>query len=133
MYKHEDGSATSWLVAAIIILAFVILGLFGYSTSKEIAKKKAVQKEISSLQEQADNIKKENMALGDRISYLGSKDYQEMQAKDKLNLQSPGENVVIITPGSSSGKSTDSNVDSGENNSASQTPNFKKWWNYFFQ
>lgn len=133
MYKHEDGSATSWLVAAIIILAFVILGLFSYSTSKEIAKKKAVQKEISSLQEQADNIKKENMALEDRISYLGSKDYQEMQAKDKLNLQSPGENVVIITPGSSSGKSTNSNVDSGENNSASQAPNFKKWWNYFFQ
>ena len=89
MSKYAKGSATSFLVAAVVFLAFVVLSLFGYSISKENAKKKEIENNIASLKQQAENIKKENMALGDRIAYLGSKDYQEVQAKDKLNLQSP--------------------------------------------
>ena len=132
MSTYEKGSATSLLVIGIIFLALVILGLFGYSTSKEIARKKEVEKEIAALQAQADNIKKENMALSERISYLGSKDYQETQAKDKLNLQSPGENVVIITPGSSTQNSaTESNAPKEDAGSISE-PNYQKWWKYFF-
>lgn len=134
MSKYEKGSATSFLVAAVVLLAFVVLGLFGYSISKENAKKKEIEKDIASLQAQAENIKKENMALSDRISYLGSKDYQEVQAKDKLNLQSPGESVVIIAPRSSV-QSAVSQV--AKNETASQpdatSPNYQKWLTYFFK
>ncbi len=133
MNKYAKGSVTSILVIAIIFLALVVLGLFGYSTSKEMAKKKEVEKEIISLQEQADNIKKENMALSDRISYLSSKDYQEVQAKDKLNLQSPGENVVIITPGSSAQSAVSSPVKAEKVSSTATETNYHKWWDYFFK
>jgi len=131
--KHKKGSATSLLVFAIVILAVVILGLFGYSVSKENAKKKEIEKDIASLQAQAENIKKENMALSDRISYLGSKDYQEVQAKDKLNLQSPGESVVIIAP-----KNSRQNIVShpAKNRATKQedaAPNYRKWLAYFFK
>ena len=134
MGKREKGSATSFLVVAVVLLAFVVLGLFGYSISKENAKKKEIEKDIASLQAQAENIKKENMALSDRISYLGSKDYQEVQAKDKLNLQSPGESVVIIAPRSSAQNVVSQVV---KNETASQpdatTPNYQKWLAYVFK
>ena len=134
MGKREKGSATSFLVVAVVLLAFVVLGLFGYSISKENAKKKEIEKDIASLQAQAENIKQENMALSDRISYLGSKDYQEVQAKDKLNLQSPGESVVIIAPRSSAQNVVSQVV---KNETASQpdatTPNYQKWLAYFFK
>lgn len=134
MSKYEKGSATSFLVAAVVLLAFVVLGLFGYSIFKENVKKKEIEKDIASLREQAENIKKENMALSDRISYLSSKDYQEVQAKDKLNLQSPGESVVIITPRSSVQNAVSSVV---KNETVSQpdatAPNYQKWSAYFFE
>lgn len=133
MQKYAKGSATSFLVIGIVFLAIVVLGLFGYSISKENAKKKAVEKNILSLQQQADNIKKENMALGDRLAYLGSKDYQEVQAKDKLNLQSPGENVVIIAPSRAVQTSVSSSVKNETTAPEAQDPNYKKWAAYFFK
>ncbi|MFA7319707.1 MAG: septum formation initiator family protein [Parcubacteria group bacterium] len=133
MRKYAKGSATSLLVIGIVFLALVILGLFGYSVSKETAKKKAIEKDIAALKAQEENIKKENMALSERISYLSSKDYQEMQAKDKLNLQSPGENVVIIAPRNSAQNSVSQPAKNEAAEQSAAEPNFKKWLTYFFK
>lgn len=133
MRKYEKGSTTSFLVIGIIFLALAILGLFGYSISKERAKKKEVEKSILSLKAQADNIRRENMALNDRVSYLSSKDYQEVQAKDKLNLQSPGENVVIITPRNSAQKTVSQPTKKEAAEESAAEPNYKKWLAYFFK
>lgn len=133
MDGYAKGSATSFLVIGIVLLALVVLGLFGYSVSKENARKKEVEKEILSLQTQADNIKKENMALNERLAYLSSKDYQEVQAKDKLNLQNPGESVVIIAPKSSESGSVAQSVKNETVPVSDATPNYRKWLDYFFQ
>ena len=132
MYKNEKGSATNLMVALIIFLAVVVLGIFGYSISKESKQKKQVEQEILSLKTQADNIQKENMALTDRIAYLGSKDYQEVQAKDKLNLQSPGESVVIIAPKNSEGDEVGQALKTETVPNSDNTSNPVRWWNYFF-
>jgi len=133
MRKYEKGSAASLLVIGIIFLALVILALFGYSLSKETAKKKAIEKDIAALQAQEENIKKENMALSERISYLSSKDYQEIQAKDKLNLQSPGENVVIIAPRNSGQSGVSQAMKNETVGESASEPNFKKWLAYLFK
>ncbi len=133
MSKYAKGSATSFLVAAVVFLAFVVLSLFGYSISKENAKKKEIENNIASLKQQAENIKKENMALGDRIAYLGSKDYQEVQAKDKLNLQSPGESVVIIAPRNSAASAAPPSAKNETISAAETAPNYEKWLSYFFK
>lgn len=133
MRKKSEGLANSRLVWPIVFLTLFILGLFGYSISKEMNKKKQVEKEIDSLKEQAEKIDKENMALEERISYLGSKDYQEMQAKDKLNLQSPGESVVVIAEGPVKSKKNFEDVISPPAESPARTSNFKKWLDYFFK
>jgi hypothetical protein len=55
----------------------------------------------------------------------------EQEARLKLNLQKPGESVVII-PGVGGGRELGENVAGmeGENKAIS---NPKKWWNYFFK
>jgi cell division protein FtsL len=99
MRERNTESSGFWLVWPIILLAIFVAVIFAYSISKETKKKKQVETEINLLKEQAEKIAKENMTLQERIRYLGSEDYQKIQAKDKLGLQSPGENVVVISPG----------------------------------
>jgi cell division protein FtsB len=131
MMKKGEEVSYSWLIWSIVILAFFVLLIFGYLISKEWKKKKQVENEISALREQSHKIEKENMNLEDRISYLNSQDYQEMQAKDKLNLQSPNEKVIVIAEGPvKKEEKRDENRPIPDKN-LDETPNYKKWLNYF--
>lgn len=101
--------------------------------SKEIAKKKQLENEINSLREQAKSVEKENMAIFDRIAYLGSRDYQEVQAKDKLNLQNPDEKVVIVAQRPSEEATAKEPAKNEFVPNQNKTPNFQKWLEYFFK
>jgi len=125
----------SWKVGPIIFFAIIILGFLSYSAYKEFSKKKEVESEIEILRQQAEKIKQENMSLEDRIAYLGSQDYQKIQAKDKLDLQDPNENVVIITQDLAVPVEETQDFEIKNDNQANypteKTSNFLKWWNYF--
>ncbi|HRY82102.1 MAG TPA: septum formation initiator family protein [Candidatus Moranbacteria bacterium] len=126
----------SWIIWPIIFIAVIFLGFLGYSAYREFSKNKQVESEIELLKKQAEKIKQENMSLEERIAYLGSEDYQKIQAKDKLDLQDPGENVVAITQDSIVAKQKEEGLNT-ENNNPIQYSNqkssiFLKWWNYFF-
>jgi len=92
-----------------------------------------------SLQEEAQKVERENMEIKKRISYLGSKDFQEIEAKERLNLQNPGEKMVVISPSPIS-KDEKEAVYSSEKDKPiiEESPkdyrnNFQKWWDYFFK
>jgi hypothetical protein len=112
----------------------VIIGIFGYFISKELKQKAEVDQQIQALQTQADQIKKENMQLQERIAYLGSQNYQKLEAKTNLDLQDPGEKVVVITPGPVQAQNTLNNVSAPATAEPApeQIHNWRKWWNYFF-
>lgn len=126
----------SWKIGPIIFFAIIILGFLSYSAYKEFSKKKEVESEIEILRQQAEKIKQENMNLEERIAYLGSQDYQKIQAKDKLDLQDPNENVVIITQDLAIPVEEKQDFDMQNDNQSAyateKTSNFLKWWNYFF-
>ena len=118
----------------IFLVGVIALIYVSISLSREFQKKQQIQEEIRKLQEEAQKISQENSAIQEKIAYLESSDYQEKEAKEKLNLQKPDEKVVVVRPSLSE-----------ENRAAfSQTeqtmplpetpkiPNPKKWWNYFF-
>jgi cell division protein FtsB len=132
MRKNSEGTITSWLVWSIAFLTLFILGLFGYATLKERNKKQQIENEISVLKEQAERIRKENMNLEDRLAYLGSEDYRKMQAKEKLNLQSPGESVVVIAPGPAKKEEVSEPTQSNSFRAQDASANYKKWVAYFF-
>ena len=133
MRKRSEGSISSWLIGSIFFLIVSIVGIFGYLVSKEMQKKKQVESEIDALKEESVRIEKENLALEERISYLGSKNYQEMQAKDKLNLQSPEESVVVVAEGPVKKEEAPNYLAPASFPRSPQKPNYIKWWNYFFE
>jgi cell division protein FtsL len=129
--NKKEGSY--WTIRAFSLLAVVFLGFVTYSVFKVVYRKKQVQKEISSLQEEAIKIEKENGDLKDKISYFESKDYQEREVKDKLSLQLPDENLVVVKPGPAK-KEEASPVETAKmNREIDKTPIYQKWLNYFFK
>lgn len=121
-------------LAAIAVIAAIFFA--GASIHDEVSKKNKIQSEINKLQQEADKISQENVKLGEKIAYLESREYQEREAKDKLNLQSPDESLVIIKPG------VVKEINAETENSIAETPpatdekivsNYKKWWDYFFK
>ena len=104
-----------------------------FAISKETIRKRQVEQEIGKLKEEASKIEKENVELSDKVAYLNSNDYKEKEAKDKLNLQSPGENVVIVKPGVvSQGQNVQEDTVGGKKVIV-KVSNLQKWWDYFFK
>ena len=125
----------SFFVKIFLLLAFAALIYICVSIVKETYKKNQVQKEISDLQEKAQKINKENSQIKEKIAYLESPEYQAKEAKDKLGLQSPDENVIVVKPGIE--KEVIADITEGQSLEAmpkiEELPNYKKWWNYFFK
>jgi len=139
MRGKRQSESFFWLIRGIIVLLALTFFLFGYAFSKELKKKKKIREEILSLQEEAQKVEKENMEIKKRIAYLNSKDFQEIEAKERLNLQNPGEKVVVVSPGPISQDEKEI-VSSPENNkqitedfSKDYRSNPQKWWDYFLK
>ena len=106
----------SWVLSGVLILVMLFAG-------RVIVRKYQVDKEIAKLQQQVDTIKKNNDQLSYLIQYFNTPDYQEKQAREKLNLKKDGENVVALPDTSGA---SDNQVE------AQSVSNAKQWFNYFF-
>lgn len=128
----------SFFLGLFLCLGFVAIGFVAFATYKELNKKKQVQVEIEKLQQEAAKVSQENDLIQEKIAYLQSREYQEREAKDRLNLQSPDENVVIVKSSVVGKPSSDEkNVPPKEESASAPIysapmSNFKKWCNYFF-
>lgn len=117
------------LLAGVAILVFVSSAIY-----RETANKKQIQAEIDRLREEADRISKKNSIIQDKIAYFQSRDYMEMEAKDKLNLKSPDEQVIIVKPGMATKEAVVEPVARPEKPEMKvAVANHVKWWNYFFK
>jgi cell division protein FtsB len=134
--REENKKTFQWPIKTILFLVLIILMIFGYLVSKEISKKNKINDEIEVLKREAERIKKENMQLEERIVYLGSDEYREKEAKEKLNLQKPDEKLIIITQNSpfkeEEARSEKENEKKNFYQKVESMSNLKKWWNYFF-
>ncbi|MFZ2192737.1 MAG: septum formation initiator family protein [Candidatus Moraniibacteriota bacterium] len=131
--KDSNKGGNSWLIRMIIFLGFVALIFISLAIYKETYRKKQVQKEIDTLKEEADRIQGANSRLADKLAYLQGRDYQEKEIRDKLNLQNPDENVVIIKPNSTKKIEERKNSEAPTQELVVKTSNPEKWWNYFFK
>ena len=93
-------------------------------TARIFSQKRQIDSQIRKLQQQADKIKKDNDQLSYLVKYLNTPEYQEKQAREKLNLRKDGEYVVVL-PQKRDKKDLTQTV-------AEKESNFKKWFNYFF-
>jgi cell division protein FtsB len=129
----EKNKKKSFISKIVIFLGVITLVFIGLSIYGETSKKTQIQNQIEQLQQEAEKISRENSLTQDRIAYLESKDYQEKEAKDKLNLQSPNENVVIVKPTIAQDKKNEEESAQTAPPVPEKIPNPEKWWNYFFK
>jgi cell division protein FtsB len=121
---------TGIVIVIIMILVLVRDFIHSYDIKKEIQDK---QNEISILEDK-------NQELTDMIEYLKSQDYVETQAKKKLGLHKIGETKIVISDNevekllnkSFKNDKADNIQEKKEIDFLEKTPNYKLWWNYFF-
>jgi cell division protein FtsB len=110
---------TRWMTAALAL----VFAAVSFITVELYMQKREVDSEISRLQGQADSLNQDNQQLSELIQYLGTPEYQEKEAREKLNLKREGEQVVVLPE-------SDEGLVAGAN--ASQQTNPERWFNYFF-
>ena len=115
------------------LAGLAVLVLIGISLGKEVYRKRQIQKEIEGLQSQISQMGQQNGDMENLISYLSSTDFQEKQAREKLNLQKSDEKMIVlrkdvVQPDSQPPNTAVNPQAPPEDNS----PNWQKWWKYFF-
>jgi cell division protein FtsB len=114
-----------------LVFLVLLLGFAGYASYRQFERTKRIKSEVSALQAQADKIRQENENLSERISYFSSREYQEQEAKDKLDLQKTDETVVGVKEMPKTEESgTEPRVETSKEEGA--LPVYLKWWRLFF-
>ena len=130
LIKKKPKSKFGFLASGIFIVAGLAAVIFlGAAAGKETYRKYQIQKEISSLQQEARKVEERNQELRRLIEYCQTDVYKELEAKKKLGLQKEGEKVVIIKP---SPESYINEIDN-DNLEDQEISNLGKWWKYFFR
>ncbi len=129
----EKTSLSARIFSGIFFLiGFTVLVLIGISLGKETYRKRQIQKEIDALRTQINQMSQENSDMENLISYLSSTDFEEKEAREKLNLQKSDEKMIVFRrdaiQNDARGKSDAPVQVQSEDNS----PNWQKWWKYFF-
>jgi len=119
--------------AVILFIAGVVLAAFiSTNAIKEAYRSRAIEKEVENLKQEAGRIQNDNNDLQKQIDYYSTPQFVERVSKDKMNMQKPDENVVVVNQGAAQ----QSRV-AGEQNEVyqeeSNESNYTKWWNFFFK
>ncbi len=131
------------ILGSKITLFLLLLGFIWLTVNvvNVFYRKYKLSKEIEDLKAQISSTEKSNQQISAMIDYLGSQGFLEKEAREKLNMKKPGEEVVIIEPlkenTTSSAPRTQENNASPEQSVFVQEKkgdsNFLKWWKYFFK
>lgn len=81
----------------------IVLGITGcialvilFSLAQEANRRWQVQREVSRLEKEVSDMKKNLVALEQLNEYFRTPDYKERLAREQLNFRAPGEKVVLI-------------------------------------
>lgn len=80
----------------ISVVAVIFIAYGSYSTLKVIGYNYQLQKDIDQLQSEVDLLTLQNKQLEYSIAYYKTDAFADREARDKLGLQAPGEQVVIF-------------------------------------
>ena len=120
------------ILGLLLVIGFITKNLFII-----FERKYTIEQEKQALTKQVARIKQDSLSLEQVKEYISSSAYQEREAKQKLDLKKPGEQVVLITPGSITANLNDQDLVSilrdpqAEKRLPAQT-NPERWWAFFF-
>ncbi len=123
----------SFISLLIILLGIGAMAAVAFVSCKEAKRNQQINEEIEAMKQEAEKIRKNNENLKEKISYFETPSFQESVAKEKLNLQKPDEQVVIVKPSEYYESQEENLADSQKEKTEENTPNYLKWWNQFFR
>lgn len=103
----------------IVILLFIIKNMI--ASTLELRSNSAV---VSNLKAELEFEGKRNQFLTERLYYVQTDEFVKNEARKKLGLVKEGEYIVLAPPATDSGKLL---------LEPKSTPNWKKWWELFFE
>lgn len=118
------------------LIALIGIGIAaGWASFEQYQRSMRIQAEIDTLRREAERIERENATLSEKIQFFASPDFKESEAKEKLGLRRQEEKVVAIEgdlrlfPEEEARIAGDMAV---SRTVAWDVPNYRKWWQLFF-
>lgn len=110
------------LLLEVILIVIILIGI-----TKEVVRRMSLRQEITTLEQQIAELQAQNRSLGEYVASINTDSFREREARKRLNLQRPGETLLIVPEvnGSALIASTTASVTTG-------TSNAQRWWHYFF-
>ncbi|MAF20524.1 MAG: hypothetical protein CMI55_02460 [Parcubacteria group bacterium] len=120
----------------LFLISFILIALV-VNLGRESYRKHELTKEINSLNADIEQLEGRNRQLSNLMEYFKQDSYLEKEARLKLNLKKPGEQVIILSSGldqPSQDSDQPDNLEAIEDSLSPKEPtaNYWKWWEYFF-
>ena len=94
--KKKKSFQEIFLSVLFVFFTLAIIGLLAVSNFKIRERRKELLSQIETLEKEIQNVEKKNQELKAGISESQTEDYLEKEAREKLGLKKPGEEVVTI-------------------------------------
>jgi cell division protein FtsB len=107
----------------------VLVLFIGISFAQELRRRVILQQHVDRLQQEIHTREDRIANLRKLTEYLKTDAYRERAAREKLNYQRPGENVVVIPE---SGTALGVDAPAASEAESRETPIPRQWWNLFF-
>lgn len=122
------------------VVNLLLLVLVALTLGRDFLKTREIQKEISALQAQAEELKTKNLSMSELQTAIQTQSYIEREARLKLGMKKPGEQVVVFTNDEPVAEDlSDTPEDHADplglvlnGDERDEVPNTTKWWLYFF-
>lgn len=109
-----------------LLIELAVLVLLAATFFNGVTRQQAVTDEIKQLQTELSQLKRQESDLAYRKLVSSSAGFVEVKAKQKLNLQKPGEKIVVFTQANNL---ADPN---GQQATTNPLSHIRQWFNYFF-
>jgi len=115
--RVEDRGKRRWLSVLVLLLVWLLnLSLWG-----DLMKVRRGYSRVDEAQRRLTEAREENRVLKEKMAEIGTEYYQERIIRDKLNLQLPGEMVVVLP---------ETNRIAGDIKQMQKEESYwEKWWN----
>ncbi len=130
----SEGFVKSFYYSKWFILTIsVIIVFFLFSAVKDYYSQEDLREDIDTLESQISSLETEQYDLANTLSQVQSEDFVETEARTRLNLRKPGENVIIVSSDEDVQKLNDKGRETGiKELLEDKDSNTLKWWEYFF-
>ncbi len=131
--ETESGGIARLLgLKRVLAASAAIFAVVGWGLTGEYLRNREMQKEIDALEARAGGLEAKNGELAAATERFGSRAVIEREARLKLNLQKPGEAVVVVRDATPRPAAEAEARDASGGSGTPAGSNAAKWWHYFF-